>query len=246
MRAAARSAPLCIVLLQLAPGSHCFAAPPCVLEQSRRGLSAIAMSADKQQGSFGLQNRGTVWDNPEYTAARYMNYRRDLLPVEKAVGLTGACTYKEAWAAVHEKRVTVDGKLASLGDMVSTGQTVALDAVVLPPREPIVCYLVNKPRQVMCTCQVGETATKGELEKAAEFGTVTDLVPTTPRVVPVGRLDFDSEGLLLLTNDGSLCKLLTCPQFRIPKTYAVLIQVSKRTVLVARLLVISLRVFKMR
>jgi len=43
-------------------------------------------------------------------------------------------------------------------------------------------------------------------------------------VVPVGRLDFDSEGLLLLTNDGSLCKLLTCPQFRIPKTYAVLLQ----------------------
>jgi len=43
-------------------------------------------------------------------------------------------------------------------------------------------------------------------------------------VVPVGRLDFDSEGLLLLTNDGSLCKLLTCPQFRIPKTYAVLVQ----------------------
>lgn len=40
----------------------------------------------------------------------------------------------------------------------------------------------------------------------------------------MGRLDFDSEGLLLLTNDGSLCKLLTCPQFRIPKTYAVLVQ----------------------
>ena len=69
-----------------------------------------------------------------------------------------------------------------------------------------------------------QKATKGELQKAAEFGTVTDLVPAAPRVVPVGRLDFDSEGLLLLTNDGSLCKLLTCPQFRIPKTYAVLVQ----------------------
>ena len=49
-------------------------------------------------------------------------------------------------------------------------------------------------------------------------------MPAAPRVVPVGRLDFDSEGLILLTNDGSLCKLLTCPQFRIPKTYAVLVQ----------------------
>ena len=76
----------------------------------------------------------------------------------------------------------------------------------------------------MCTCAVGDTATPGELQKAAQFGTVTDLVPDGPRVVPVGRLDFDSEGLLLLTNDGSLCKLLTCPQFKIPKTYAVLVQ----------------------
>ena len=108
----------------------------------------------------------TVWDDPEFTAARYMNYRRDLLPVEKAVGLTGACTFKEAWAAVHEKRVTVDGSLACLGDMVAAQATVALDGVVLPQREPIVCYLLNKPRQVMCTCSVGETATKGELDKA--------------------------------------------------------------------------------
>jgi len=157
------------------------------------------MSAEK--GADGGRTQATVWDNPEYTAARYMNYRRDRLPVEKAVGLTGACTFKEAWAAVHDKRVTVDGQTAALGDLVSAGQTLALDAVELPPREPIVCYLVNKPRQVMSTCQVGETATKGELQKAEEFGTVTDLVPAAPRVVPVGRLDFDS----VIPHKESLC-----------------------------------------
>lgn len=149
----------CLALLRALGG---FVAPrPSLLHNlptRLRGAHGVRMAA-----SSGAP---TVWDDPEFTAARYMNYRRDLLPVEKAVGLTGACTFKEAWAAVHEKRVTVDGSLACLGDMVAAQATVALDGVVLPQREPIVCYLLNKPRQVMCTCSVGETATKGELDKA--------------------------------------------------------------------------------
>ena len=186
-------------------------------------LARIDTGTHKHRGASKTA-RLTVWDNPEFTAARFMDYRRDLLPVDKAVGLTGICTYKEAWDAVHSGRVSVDGATATVSDMVARNQTLALDGQALPAREEIVCYLLNKPRKVMCTCAVGDTATPGELQKAAQFGTVTDLVPNGPRVVPVGRLDFDSEGLLLLTNDGSLCKLLTCPQFKIPKTYAVLVQ----------------------
>jgi len=90
------------------------------------------------------QTRQTVWDNPAFTAARYMNYRQDMLPIEKAVGLTGVCNFKEAWAAVHEKRVAVDGAPATLGDLVGRAQTVTLDGTALPPREKIVCYLLNK------------------------------------------------------------------------------------------------------
>ena len=75
--------------------------------------------------------------------------------------------------------------------------------------------------QVLSSCTIGGNATKGELSKAEEFGTVIDLVPSNPRVSPAGRLDFDSEGLIVLTNDGSLIKLLTSPQYQMPKTYLV-------------------------
>jgi hypothetical protein len=140
----------CLVLLRVSGGlvarplfgaGTCLGASHCVGMPTRHAMAS------------GGQ---TAWDDPEFTAARYMNYRRDQLPVEKAVGLSGACTFKEAWAAVHDKRVQVDGTLAVLGDMVGAEQTLSLDGVVLPEREPIVCYLLNKPRQVMCTCSVGE------------------------------------------------------------------------------------------
>ena len=140
----------CLVLLRVSGGlvaRPLFLPPTPLVASHSDGMPRHAVAAGGQ----------TVWDDPQFTAARYMNDRRDRLPVEKAVGLSGACTFKEAWAAVHDKRVQVDGALAALGDMVGAEQTLFLDGVVLPEREPIVCYLLNKPRKVMCTCSVGET-----------------------------------------------------------------------------------------
>lgn len=146
----------CLVLLGVSGG---LVARPLFLPPTRLGASHSDVTSAMHAGGHDAVAAGgqTVWDDPEFTAARYMNYRRDRLPVEKAVGLSGACTFKEAWAAVHDKRVQVDGALAALGDMVGAEQTLFLDGVVLPEREPIVCYLLNKPQQVMCTCSVGET-----------------------------------------------------------------------------------------
>jgi len=87
---------------------------------------------------------------------------------------------------------------------------VTLDGVPLPIVPGLVHYLVNKPTGVVTTAE----DTHGR-------PTVVGLVPAEPRVFPVGRLDLDSEGLLILTNDGDLAHRLTHPSFGVPKEYLV-------------------------
>lgn len=90
---------------------------------------------------------------------------------------------------------------------------IEIDGVPLPVAPALVYYVLYKPPGVVST-------------RADPQGrpTVVDLVPTDPPVYPVGRLDTDSEGLLILTNDGDLTQLLTHPSGEVPKTYAVLVE----------------------
>ncbi len=83
-----------------------------------------------------------------------------------------------------------------------------IDGIPLPTRPDLVHYLLYKPK--------GVTSTTGDPH--AEH-TVVELVPAEPRVFPVGRLDRDSEGLLILSNDGDLANLVTHPRYGITKTY---------------------------
>jgi 23S rRNA pseudouridine2605 synthase len=110
---------------------------------------------------------------------------------------------------IDEGRVTVNGEVAELGRRVDVDHDeVAVDGVVVGVRPGLVYYLLNKPRGVVTTA----ADTHGR-------PTVVDLVPDEPRVFPVGRLDADTEGLLLLTNDGSLAHRLTHPSFGVDKEY---------------------------
>ncbi|MDW8263126.1 MAG: pseudouridine synthase, partial [Phycisphaerales bacterium] len=123
---------------------------------------------------------------------------------------------------VEEGRITVNGQTVTrLPVMVDPqhdrvtidGQPVRLRR---RPEEPRVYVLLNKPRHVYCTNRA-----QGEQRRAI------DLLPRDfPRVFPVGRLDQDSRGLLLLTNDGELTYRLTHPKFEVPKTYLVTIDGS--------------------
>jgi len=106
----------------------------------------------------------------------------------------------------------VDGVRAQLGDKAdSTTARIEIDGVLLPVRPDAVYYLMYKP--------VGVISTRSDEQNRP---TVVDLVPAAPPVYPVGRLDADSEGLLILTNDGDLTHIVTHPRFGLKKTYTVL------------------------
>jgi 23S rRNA pseudouridine2605 synthase len=110
---------------------------------------------------------------------------------------------------IAEGRVTVNGEVAVLGRRVDPDTDhVALDGVPVSVREDSVYYLLNKPRGVITTAQ-----------DTHDRATVVEMVPEEPRVFPVGRLDADTEGLLLLTNDGDLAHRLTHPSFGVEKEY---------------------------
>jgi len=125
---------------------------------------------------------------------------------ERGVGSRRACE-----ALIAAGRVQVNGEVAALGRRVdATSDRVTVDGVPVSVRPGLVYYLLNKPAGVL------STASDPQGRPA-----VTGLVPPEPRVYPVGRLDADSEGLLLLTNDGDLTYRLTHPSFGVEKEYLV-------------------------
>jgi len=110
---------------------------------------------------------------------------------------------------VRAGRVTVDGTPAHLGQKVDPAEAqVEVDGVPLPVNPDLVHYLLYKPRGVVSTASDPQGRR-----------TVIDLVPADTRVYPVGRLDADSEGLLILTNDGALTEYVTHPRHGVTKTY---------------------------
>jgi 23S rRNA pseudouridine2605 synthase len=114
---------------------------------------------------------------------------------------------------IEAGRVTIDGSLAYLGQKIDPETAVVeVDGIPLPLAPDHVVYLVNKPPGVISTA-----------DDPQGRSTVVEMVPGDARVYPVGRLDADSEGLLLLTNDGDLTHRLTHPSFGATKTYLALV-----------------------
>ncbi len=110
---------------------------------------------------------------------------------------------------IEEGRVTVNGEVAELGRRVDIAQDkIAVDKVPVGVLPGLVYYLVNKPAGVVVTASDPEGRP-----------TILDLVPTTPRVFSVGRLDYATEGLLVVTNDGELAQMLTHPSHGVEKEY---------------------------
>ncbi len=138
--------------------------------------------------------------------------------LQKVLAALGWGSRRTCEDLIADGRVTVNGDVAELGRRVDILiDTIAVDGVPIGARPDFVYYLLNKPRGVISTASDPQGRP-----------TVVDIVPLEPRVFPVGRLDGDTEGLLLLTNDGELTHFLTHPSKGVEKEYVVLLRGNPR------------------
>lgn len=131
--------------------------------------------------------------------------------LQKVLAQRGWGSRRACEEIIAEGRVTVNGNIAILGCRVDVDHDIVeIDGAPVGVKPDLVYYLLNKPVDVISTAI-----------DTHDRETVVDLVPSHPRVYPVGRLDGDSEGLLLLTNDGELTNRITHPKFGLEKEYLV-------------------------
>ncbi len=129
--------------------------------------------------------------------------------LNKYLAETGACSRREADQWIEAGRVTVNGKPAVLGTPVAEGDEVLLDGQPLREKPRKVYIALNKPVGVECT-------TDREVP-----GNIVDFVAHRERIFPIGRLDKDSEGLILLTNDGDIVNTILRAENEHEKEYVV-------------------------
>jgi 23S rRNA pseudouridine2605 synthase len=141
--------------------------------------------------------------------------------VHRALALAGVASRRAAEGLVAEGRVSVNGEPAAVGQLVGPEDLLAVDGRPVRDPEQLRAYLLHKPAGVVST-----------VHDPQGRPTVLDGLPRDVRVYPVGRLDVDTTGALLVTNDGELAARLMHPSSKAPKTYEALLRgrVSAETV----------------
>ena len=132
--------------------------------------------------------------------------------LNKYISESGACSRREADAWIAAGRITINGRPAELGAQVGEGDEVCVDGRPLAARRRPVYLMLNKPRGITCTT---------ERDVA---GNILDFVGYPERVFPIGRLDKDSEGLILLTNNGDIVNEILRVEHGHDKEYLVTVE----------------------
>lgn len=136
--------------------------------------------------------------------------------LQKVLARAGIASRRNVEEMIRRGRIKINGRKAELGDKVDPSKDkVEVDGSTVPLQEDLVYYLLNKPAGIVSTADDPEGRP-----------TVVEMVETDTRIWPVGRLDIETEGAILLTNDGELTLHLTHPRFGVPKTYVAEVQGS--------------------
>lgn len=134
--------------------------------------------------------------------------------LQKFIANSGYCSRRKAEELISKGQVYVNGELVTeLGTKVSGNEIIVVEGVTLGKQTRKEYYLLNKPRGYICSV----SDDKGRK-------VVTDLINTNERIYPVGRLDYDTTGVLLLTNDGEFANIMMHPSNEVEKTYLAIIE----------------------
>lgn len=134
--------------------------------------------------------------------------------LQKFIANSGYCSRRKAEELISKGQVYVNGEMVTeLGTKVSGKEDIVVEGVTLGKQTRKEYYLLNKPRGYICSV----SDDKGRK-------VVTDLIDTKERIYPVGRLDYDTTGALLLTNDGEFANIMMHPSNEVEKTYLAIIE----------------------
>lgn len=129
--------------------------------------------------------------------------------LQKVIASYGYASRRKAEDLIRHGKVLVNGKvITELGTKVLANDIISIDGVIINKDVKHEYYLLNKPRQVISSVE----------DKLGRI-TVRDLINTEARIYPVGRLDYDTTGIILLTNDGEFANMMLHPKNKIPKVY---------------------------
>jgi 23S rRNA pseudouridine2605 synthase len=134
----------------------------------------------------------------------------DVMRLQRYLALAGVASRRSAEDLIRARRVSVNGKTAKLGSSVKSGDDIRVNGERVWLAEERTLYIAHKPVGMMTT-----------LSDPEGRPTIVSLMPRGVRLHPIGRLDFDTAGLLVLTNDGALTQRLSHPSFGVDKTYRV-------------------------
>ncbi|WP_289183743.1 pseudouridine synthase [uncultured Dubosiella sp.] len=133
--------------------------------------------------------------------------------LQKVIAQAGICSRRKAEELIQAGKVKVNGAIVNtLGVKVSGGDEVVVNGRPLTKEEKVY-YVINKPKGTICS-----------VRDEKDRQTVLDYLPKGIRIYPVGRLDYDTSGVLLVTNDGKFTNRMIHPKYHLPKTYIVNLQ----------------------